>query len=192
VRVFGRDVASIDRGELRRQFAVVPQDVFLFPGTLAENISAGQVPDLDRIRQVIEDLEIEDLLLSRPDGLNTDVRAGGANFSAGERQLIAFCRAMYRDAPILILDEATASVDSDTEARLQVALNKLMEGRTSLVVAHRLSTIVAADSIIVLQSGHIVEQGDHTTLLELGGLYAKLYQLAFSHQREEKGSGGAR
>ncbi len=180
VRVFGRDVSTLDRGELRRKFAVVPQDVFLFPGTLAENIAAGQKPDLDRVRRVVVDLGIEDLLLSRPEGLDTPVRSSGTNFSAGERQLIAFCRAMYRDAPVLILDEATASVDSETEARLQSALDKLMEGRTSLVVAHRLSTIVASDSIVVLQSGRVVEQGDHDTLLSQDGLYSKLYQLAFA------------
>lgn len=180
VRVFGQDVASLDRGELRRQFAVVPQDVFLFPGTLAENIAAGVAPDLKRVEQVVRDLGIADLLLSRPQGLLTEVRASGTNFSSGERQLIAFCRAMYRDAPILILDEATASVDSETEARLQLALDKLMEGRTSLVVAHRLSTVIGSDSIIVLQQGHIVEQGDHEQLLAHGGLYSKLYKLAFA------------
>lgn len=180
VRVFGRDVASLDRGELRRQFAVVPQDVFLFPGTLAENIAAGTEPDLKRVEQVIRDLGIEDLLLNRARGLNSEVRASGTNYSAGERQLIAFCRAMYRDAPILILDEATASVDSETEARLQAALDKLMEGRTSLVVAHRLSTVIGSDSIIVLQQGRIVEQGNHEQLLALGGLYSKLYKLAFA------------
>ncbi len=184
VRVFGRDVSTLDRGTLRRQFAVVPQDVFLFPGTLSENISAGQAPDRARVQRVIEDLGIADLLLSRPRGLDTEVRSGGTNFSAGERQLIAFCRAMYRDAPILILDEATASVDSETEGRLQTALGKLMEGRTSLVVAHRLSTIVSSDSIVVLQNGRIVEQGDHEQLLARGGLYSRLYQLAFSRPGE--------
>ena len=182
VRVFGQDVAALDRSTLRRRFAVVPQDVFLFPGTLAENISAGEPPDLDRVRRVIAELGIEDLLLNRPLGLATEVRSSGANFSAGERQLIAFCRAMYRDAKILILDEATASVDSETEARLQNALDKLMEGRTSLVVAHRLSTIVSADSIVVLKEGRIVEQGNHETLLQRGGLYSMLYKLAFARE----------
>jgi ABC-type multidrug transport system ATPase subunit len=118
--------------------------------------------------------------LNRARGLNSEVRASGTNYSAGERQLIAFCRAMYRDAPILILDEATASVDSETEARLQATLDKLMEGRTSLVEAHRLSTVIGSDSIIVLQQGRIVEQGNHEQLLALGGLYSKLYKLAFA------------
>jgi len=180
VRVFGRDVATLGRDELRRKFAVVPQDVFLFPGTLADNISADEEPDLERVQRVVSELGIADLLLNRPDGLMTQVRGGGSNFSAGERQLIAFCRAMYRDAPILVLDEATASVDSGTEARLQAALNKLMEGRTSLVVAHRLSTIVSSDTIVVLQQGHVVEQGTHETLLKQNGLYSILYRLAFA------------
>jgi ATP-binding cassette, subfamily B, multidrug efflux pump len=104
----------------------------------------------------------------------------GANFSAGERQLIAFARALYRDAPILILDEATASIDSDTESRLQHALEELLIGRTAIIIAHRLSTVRAADRIIVLHKGHIVEQGSHDELLGHGGLYARLYDLQFS------------
>jgi ATP-binding cassette subfamily B protein len=104
----------------------------------------------------------------------------GANFSAGERQLIAFARALYRDAPILILDEATASIDSDTESRLQHALEELLRGRTAIVIAHRLSTVRAANRIIVLHKGHIVEQGSHEELLAHGGLYARLYDLQFS------------
>lgn len=180
VRVFGRDVTGMDRGELRRQFAVVPQDVFLFSGTLVENIAAGDFPDRERALRVVQELGIDDLLLHREGGLDAPVTAGGTNFSAGERQLIAFCRAMYRDAPILILDEATASVDSNTEARLQHAMDKLMEGRTSVVVAHRLSTIIAADQIVVLQQGHIVEKGSHAALMEREGLYAALVRLAFS------------
>lgn len=192
VRVFGRDVSTLERDELRRKFAVVPQDVFLFPGTLAENISADEEPNLERVQRVIEQLGVADLLLNRPLGLLAEVRGGGSNFSAGERQLIAFCRALYRDAPILVLDEATASVDSQTEARLQAALNKLMEGRTSLVVAHRLSTIVNSDTIVVLQQGHVVEQGTHDALLKQNGLYSLLYRLAFAKDQTQASAGDER
>src|SRR5690606_13130185 len=115
----------------------------------------------------------------------------GSNFSAGERQLIAFARALYRNAPILILDEATASIDSDTEARLQRALTKLLEGRTAIVVAHRLSTIRAADRILVLQKGRVVEEGSHAELVAQKGLYAALYELQFARQAVEEASEAA-
>jgi ATP-binding cassette subfamily B protein len=106
----------------------------------------------------------------------------GSSFSAGERQLIAFARALYRDAPILILDEATASIDSDTESRLQHALEELLKDRTALVIAHRLSTIREADRILVLKQGKLVEQGTHEALIREGGLYAKLHELQFSRE----------
>jgi ATP-binding cassette subfamily B protein len=182
VRVLGDDVLSLDRHELRRRFAVVPQDVVLFPGSIAENVAAGAVPDRERVRAVLEHIGALDLLTARPGGLDADVGERGANFSAGERQLIAFARALYRDAPILILDEATASIDSDTESRLQRALAKLLEGRTALVIAHRLSTIRSADRILVLRQGRLVEEGSHETLMAKGGLYAKLHALQFSRE----------
>lgn len=187
VRVDGTDVRSLSRDDLRRKFAVVPQDVYLFPGTLAENIAAGPEPDRERVKQVLQDMDLLEFMTRRAGGLDTEVVSGGTNFSAGERQLIAFARALYRDAKILILDEATASVDSETEGRMQRALKKLMEGRTSVVVAHRLSTISAADRIVVLQKGHVVEQGTHPELLVRDGLYAALHRLQFS-----RGESGAR
>jgi ABC-type multidrug transport system fused ATPase/permease subunit len=135
VRVLGDDVLGVERHELRRRFAVVPQDVVLFPGTIAENVAAGAEPDRERVRAVLERIGALDLLTARPGGLDAPVGERGGNFSAGERQLIAFARALYRDAPILILDEATASIDSDTESRLQRALVELLKGRTALVIA---------------------------------------------------------
>lgn len=182
VRVNGDDVAGLARAELRRRFAVVPQDVYLFPGTVCSNIAAGETPDRERVRQALERLGALDLFERRPQGIDCPVNEHGANFSAGERQLIAFARALYRDAPILILDEATANIDSDTEARIQRALEELMRDRTAVVIAHRLSTIRRADRIVVFHKGRVVEQGNHAELLELGGLYAKLHELQFARR----------
>lgn len=183
VRVFGKDVRSLPRDELRRTFAVVPQDVFLFPGTVASNIAAGDaVPDRAKVERALERVGALDLFQRRPEGLDAPVQERGNNFSAGERQLIAFARALYSDPPILILDEATANVDSDTEARLQRALESAMKGRTALIIAHRLSTIRAVDRIIVFHKGRVVEQGTHDALLAAGGLYARLHTLQFAKE----------
>lgn len=182
VRVHGRDVTGLGRDELRRQFAVVPQDVYLFSGTLAQNVAAGEAPDLARVEQVLLQMDIYELLGRRPGGLETVVRNGGSNFSSGERQLIAFARALYRNARILILDEATASIDSQTEGRMQRALEELLRGRTSIIVAHRLSTIRKASRIVVLQKGRVVERGTHDELLQQNGLYAALHELQFSRE----------
>lgn len=190
VRVFGRDVKSYERGKLRRLFAVVPQDVFLFPGTVATNVAAGDAePDRKLVEQALERIGALDLFQRRDGGLDAPILERGGNFSAGERQLIAFARALYRDPPILVLDEATSNVDSDTEARLQRALQAALEGRTALVIAHRLSTIKAANRIVVFHKGRIVEQGSHDSLLAQQGVYAKLHELQFA--REHHGQGPA-
>jgi ATP-binding cassette subfamily B protein len=187
VRVFGKDITSMGRGELRRSFAVVPQDVFLFPGTVATNIAAGDVtPDRTQVVRALERIGALDLFEKRDGGLDAPVLERGNNFSAGERQLIAFARALYRDPPILVLDEATANVDSDTEARLQRALDAAMSGRTALIIAHRLSTIRAVDRIVVFHKGRVVEQGTHEALLAAGGLYARLHTLQFAKETVEK------
>ncbi|MGK3967915.1 ABC transporter ATP-binding protein [Sorangium sp. So ce118] len=183
VRVFGRDVSAYPRDELRRKFAVVPQDVFLFPGTVLTNIAAGDaIPDRAKVVNALNRIGALDLFERREGGLDGPVLERGSNFSAGERQLIAFARALYRDPPILILDEATANVDSDTEARLQRALEGAMAGRTALIIAHRLSTIRAVDRIVVFHKGSVVEQGTHEALLAAGGVYSKLYRLQFARQ----------
>ncbi|HEX4336314.1 MAG TPA: ABC transporter ATP-binding protein [Polyangiaceae bacterium] len=192
VRVEGRDVTGLERDELRPRFAVVPQDVFLFPGTIATNIAVGdQTPDRDKVEAALRRIDAFDLFMRRPGGLDATVQERGENFSAGERQLIAFARALYRDAPIIVLDEATASVDSDTEARIQRALDELMKGRTALIIAHRLSTVRAADRILVFQRGHLVEEGAHLELLRAGGLYAKLHRLHFARQTDSVSPPGA-
>jgi ATP-binding cassette subfamily B protein len=185
VRVEGQDVAGLGRLELRRRFAVVPQDVFLFPGTVASNVALGDLePDRARVEAALRRIDAYDLFARRPQGLDARVGERGDNFSAGERQLIAFARALYRDAPIIILDEATASIDSETEARIQRALDELMKGRTALIIAHRLSTVRASDRILGFQHGRLVEQGTHQELLRSGGLYAKLHRLHFARKSD--------
>jgi ATP-binding cassette subfamily B protein len=186
-RVLGKDIASYDRRELRDLFSVVPQDVFLFAGTVASNVAmSDDTPDLAKVEQALSRIGALDLFLRRPDGLMARVDERGANFSAGERQLLAFARALYKDTPLLILDEATASIDSDTEARLQAALEVVMQGRTALVIAHRLSTIRAVDRIVVFHRGRVVESGSHDELLAKGGVYARLYRLQFAVEELEK------
>jgi ATP-binding cassette, subfamily B, multidrug efflux pump len=177
ILVDGRDVRGWDRESLRRRFAVVPQDPTLFPGTVAANVAAGEEPDPERVREVLRQVGLWDLVEGRPGGIGSTVEEQGNNFSLGERQLMACARALYRGGDILILDEATASVDSDTEARLARALAVLLQGRTALVIAHRASTVRRADRILVLHHGRIVQHGTHEALSQSPGLYRQLYEL---------------
>jgi ATP-binding cassette subfamily B multidrug efflux pump len=193
IRVLGRDVRSYEPRALRRLFSVVPQDVFLFPGTVLSNIAVSDgEPDRARAEEALRRIGALELFERRcgvgtagsvASALDARVDERGQNFSAGERQLLAFARAVYRDAPLLVLDEATASVDSDTEARLQRALEEVIRGRTSLVIAHRLSTIRAADRIVVFHKGHVVEAGSHEELIVRGEVYARLYRMQFAHEQ---------
>ena len=190
LRVLGRDVRGYEADSLRRHFSVVPQDVFLFAGTVLSNIGiTDRVPDRVRAEEALRRIGAYELFARRAaegsagGGLDARVDERGQNFSAGEKQLIAFARAIYRDAPLLVLDEATASVDSDTEARLQRALEEAVRGRTALVIAHRLSTIRAADRIVVFHKGRVVEVGTHEDLIGRGGIYARLYRMQFAHEQ---------
>jgi ATP-binding cassette subfamily B protein len=180
VRVAGRDVRDYQREALRGHFATVQQDVFLFAGTLLENVCLGDSqPDRARASLALERVGADGPFKNRG-GLDMTIRERGMNLSAGERQLVAFARALYRDPEVLILDEATANVDSETEARITQAVDTLLEGRTAIVIAHRLSTVRRADRILVFRRGHIVEQGTHAQLIAAGGVYARLYQLQFA------------
>ena len=181
VRLNGRDIRNFDVHQLRRQFAVVLQDVFLFKGTLLENLTLGDdsVP-LEEVRRATQMVYADGLIDRLPGGLNYEIAERGSNLSSGEKQLIAFARALILKPEVLVLDEATANVDTDTEALIQKAIDRLLANQTSLVIAHRLSTIQRADRILVLDKGRLVEQGSHEELLELGGHYSKLYQLQYA------------
>lgn len=170
------DIRNIDSDTLHRQMGIVLQVNYLFTGTVMENIRLGMDRTDTQVIQAARDLDILDLLESLPNGFETHVGERGAGLSLGQRQLVCFARAMLADPRIMILDEATSSVDSLTEMRIQRALNILLKGRTSFVVAHRLSTIRQADLILVLDHGRIVERGRHADLLATSSIYSQLYQ----------------
>jgi ATP-binding cassette, subfamily B, multidrug efflux pump len=174
-------VRSYPREVLRTRFALVQQDVFLFAGDLLSNIALGdRSPDPGRAEQALARIGAVPFFASRG-GLALEVGERGNNLSAGERQLVAFARALYNDPDVLILDEATANIDSETEAQLSAALDALLVGRTAIVIAHRLSTVRRADRILVFHRGRVVEQGTHADLVAQGGVYARLCELQFAH-----------
>ncbi|MFK7990962.1 MAG: ABC transporter ATP-binding protein [Sandaracinaceae bacterium] len=181
VLVSGQDVRDMDAQTLRRSFAVVSQDVFLFAGSVLDNVAIGDdTPDRTRAQAALEKVGAWELFQRRGKDLDAAVDERGANFSAGERQLIAFARALYLDREVLILDEATASIDSETESRLQSAIETVLAERTAIIIAHRLSTIRKADRIVVFHKGRIVEEGSHDALIAEGGVYARLHRLQFA------------
>jgi ATP-binding cassette subfamily B multidrug efflux pump len=178
LRIGGVDVRAIDKRTLRRRIVVVSQDAFMFSGTLRDNLGLGD-PDITdaRLLEAARRVGADRVITRRPGGLDAPVVERGANYSAGERQLLVFARALARDPEILVLDEATASVDPETERVIERGIGELMRGRTSIVIAHRLSTVQRASRIVVIHRGQIAEEGTHDELLARGGQYARLYRL---------------
>jgi ATP-binding cassette subfamily B protein len=178
VLVGGHDVRDLAQACLGRHIAMVLQEPFLFTGTVFENIRyATTGATRERVIEAASAVGAHDFIMRLPQGYETRLEQRGGNLSLGQRQLISFARALVADAKILVLDEATASVDSHTERLIQAALARLLEGRTGLVIAHRLATIRNADRIIVLQDGRVIETGSHGELIRRRGLYARLYRL---------------
>ena len=188
----GHPLEEYPLADLRRQIALVSQNVMLFDGSVSANVAYGEMADagpeaLDRAIHGANAAEFVDRL---PEGVDTPIGENGSRLSGGQRQRLAIARAMLKDAPILILDEATAALDNESERLVQDALQQLMPDRTTLVIAHRLSTIEHADQVLVLDRGRLVEQGTHAELLARGGLYAHLHRMQFREPLEEAGRGG--
>jgi ABC-type multidrug transport system fused ATPase/permease subunit len=180
VRVDGHDLRTVMQASLRRQMGIVLQDPFLFNGTVKENLLFGRLDASDEeVVAAARAVGAHDFITALRNGYDSPVEEGGVLLSVGQRQLISFARALLADPRILILDEATSSVDTQTEQVIQRALARLFEGRTSFVIAHRLSTITNADRIVVIHDGRIVEQGKHEELLEKQGVYYELYKTGF-------------
>ena len=185
ILVDGVDVRDLRMADLRRRIAIVQQDVFLFSGSVANNIrlDSPEISD-EQVAEAASVVQADRFIASLPGKMDAEVKEGGSTFSSGQKQLIAFARALAFDPDILILDEATSSIDTETEVLIQEGLKRLLEGRTSIIIAHRLSTIQDADKIVVMHKGEIREVGTHTELLRERGIYYRLYQLQYRGQEE--------
>ena len=189
VALDGQDVRDLTLESVRRSLAMVIQETFLFGTTVRENIRYGKLDATQaEIEAAAEQAHAHEFIAKLPQGYESPVGEGGVMLSRGQRQRIALARAIIKDPAILILDEATSDVDTETEALIQDALSRVMQGRTTFVIAHRLSTIRSADQIIVLDKGEIVERGRHEELLARNGTYRALYDIQFAHQEEASGA----
>jgi len=183
IRAAGKDIRTLSRKSLRGCYGMVLQDTWLKAGTVRENIAYGSPEATDEeILAAARAAHAHSFIRRLPQGYDTRIAENGENLSAGQRQLLCIARAMLKLPPMLILDEATSSIDTRTELKIQDAFSKMMQGRTSFIVAHRLSTIRTADVILVMRNGCVVEQGDHRQLMKQDGFYAKLYNSQFSHE----------
>ena len=185
IRIGGVDIWDMHPSDLRRQFGVVLQDTYVREGTILDNIRFGSevLTDDDALRAARQ-IGLDALLQDLPEGLETWVQERGDNLSTGQKQMIAFARALAHNPQYLLLDEATSNIDPETEARIRGALGRLIENRTSIVIAHRLSTVLSADRILVMHKGRVAEVGNHEELLARQGLYWRLFQIQFGHLSE--------
>ncbi|MBL4691915.1 MAG: ABC transporter ATP-binding protein, partial [Magnetovibrio sp.] len=185
IRIDGQNIETLTFKSLRHCMALVSQEIMLFDDTVKNNIAYGQLEaSFDDIQKAAQHAAAHDFILELPDGYETMVGEHGVRLSGGQRQRLAIARAMLKNAPILLLDEATSALDTESERHVQTALNELMKNRTTLVIAHRLSTVVNADVIYVMDKGRIAEQGSHAELVKKGGIYANLYQLQFVQEQD--------
>jgi ATP-binding cassette subfamily B protein len=181
IRIDGADLKSIALPELRGSIALVPQDTVIFGASARDNIRFGKIDaDQDSVIAAAKAAEADEFLAAQPEGYDTYLGERGVRLSGGQQQRIAIARAVLKDAPILLLDEATSNLDAHSEAAVQHALERLMRGRTTLVIAHRLATVQKADRIIVMDAGRVVAQGSHAELMRQGGLYSELARLQFA------------
>ena len=185
IKVDGHDIREFNRLDLRDGFGMVLQDTWLFKGSVMENIRYGRLDATDEeVIAAAKAAHAHHFIQTLPGGYDMELNEDASNVSQGQKQLLTIARAILADNPIMILDEATSSVDTRTEERIQKAMNNLMKGRTSFVIAHRLSTIKDADVILVMKDGDIIEQGNHNTLLAQNGFYANLYNSQFADPYE--------